>query len=71
MCFFFIYFLHKRIMVMALKRPSVTLLGSILSQIQSKLTLKAPNKIAADDILMFYFYLSKKIRLDLSCESSA
>ena len=36
------------------------------------LTLKAPNKIAADDILIFYFYLSKKIRLDqFSCESSA
>ena len=28
-------------------------------------------KIAADDILIFYFYLSKKIRLDFSCESSA
>ena len=27
------------------------------------LTLKAPYK-AADDILIFYFYLSKKIRLD-------
>ena len=35
------------------------------------LTLKAPNEIAADDILIFYFYLSKKIRLDFSCESSA
>ena len=35
------------------------------------LTLKTPNKIAADDILIFYFYLSKKIRLDFSCESSA
>ena len=28
-------------------------------------------KIAADDILIFYFYLSKKIRLDFSCEPSA
>ena len=35
------------------------------------LTLKAPNKMAVDDILIFYFYLSKKIRLDFSCESSA
>ena len=26
---------------------------------------------AAEDILIFYFYLSKKIRLDFSCESSA
>ena len=29
-------------------------------------------KIAADDTLIFfYFYLSKKIRLEVSCESSA
>ena len=28
-------------------------------------------KIAADDILIFYFYLLKKIRLDFSSESSA
>ena len=28
-------------------------------------------KIAADDILIFYFYISKEIRLDFSCESSA
>ena len=36
------------------------------------LTLKAPKKkIAADDILIFHFYLLKKIRLDFSCESSA
>ena len=35
------------------------------------LTLKAPKKIAADDILIFDFHLSKKIRLDFSCESSA
>ena len=37
----------------------------------SNLTLKAPNKIAADNILIFYFYLSKKIKLDFSCEPSA
>ena len=35
------------------------------------LTLKEPNKIPADDILIFYFYLSRKIRLDFSCEPSA
>ena len=36
------------------------------------LTLKVPKKkIAADDILIFYFYLLKKIRLDFSCESPA
>ena len=33
--------------------------------------LKCQTKIAADDILIFYFYLSKKIWLDFSCESSA
>ena len=36
----------------------------------SYLALKVPNKNAADDILFFYFYLSKKMRLDFSCESS-
>ena len=39
-----------------------------------KLTLKEPNKIADKDTLIhlyiFYFYLSKKIRLDVLCESS-
>ena len=29
--------------------------------------IKRQTKIAADDILIFYFYLSKKIRLDFSC----
>ena len=29
-----------------------------------KLTLKHQTKIAADDILIFYHYLSKKIRFD-------
>ena len=33
--------------------------------------LKRQTKIAADDTLFFYFYLSKEIRLDISCESSA
>ena len=32
---------------------------------------KRQTKIAADDILIFYFNLSKKIRLDVSSESSA
>ena len=35
------------------------------------LPLKRQTKIAAGDILIFYFYLLKKIRLDVSCESSA
>ena len=34
-----------------------------------RLTLKRQRKIAADDVLIFYIYLSKKIRLDFSCES--
>ena len=33
--------------------------------------LKRQAKIAADDILIFYCYLSNKIRLDISCESFA
>ena len=33
------------------------------------LPLKCQTKIAADDILIFYYYLSKKIRLDFSCET--
>ena len=36
------------------------------------LTLKAPNKNLQQMTLIFcYFYLSKKIRLDVSCEFSA
>ena len=31
--------------------------------------LKRETKIAADGILIFYFYFSKKIRLDFSCDS--
>ena len=33
--------------------------------------LPSQTKIAADDTLFFYFYRSKEIRLDVSCESSA
>ena len=32
---------------------------------------KCQTKIGADDILIFYFYLSKKIRYDFSHDSSA
>ena len=42
-----------------------------MRMIRKQLTLKAPNKIAEDDILSFYFYLLEKLRLDFSCESSA
>ena len=35
------------------------------------LTLKCQTKIAADNIYFFLLYLSKKIRLDFSCESFA
>ena len=43
----------------------------ILYYQQGSKSLKCQTKIAADDILDFYFYLLKKIRLDCSCESSA
>ena len=33
--------------------------------------LECQIKIAADDTLFFYFYLLKKIKLDVLCESSA
>ena len=35
------------------------------------LTLKAQKKIAAEDTLLFYFYLCKEIMLDVSYESFA
>ena len=35
------------------------------------ITLREPIHIAVDDSYFFYFYLSKKIRFDVSCESSA
>ena len=39
---------------------------------QCELTLlNRQTKFAADDILIFYFYLLQKIRLDVSSESSA
>ena len=37
---------------------------------QFSYSLKRATKIAADDTLFFYFYLSKEIMLDVSCESS-
>ena len=61
---------------------NVSLLFAILSRIRAPtmpdrdhclliyLILKEPNKNAADDILIFYFYLSEKIRLDVARESS-
>ena len=48
---------------------SLLLNGENFSKMNS--TLKAPKQIAADDILIFYFYLLKEIRLDFSGESSA
>ena len=38
---------------------------------ETHLILKQRTKIAADDTLFFYFYFSKEIRLEVSCESSA
>ena len=38
----------------------------------AKVTLKAPNKnCSRRHFIFFYFYFSKKIRLEVSCESSA
>ena len=42
--------------------------GNVLTRL---LTLKALNKNLQQTTLFFYFYLSKKIRLDVSSESSA
>ena len=39
--------------------------------IQTVVTLKAQNKNCSRRHFNFYFYLSKKIRLDFSCDSSA
>ena len=44
---------------------------ALLAKVANTEPLKRQTKIAADDILIFNFYLSKEIRLDFSCESSA
>ena len=36
--------------------------AELIFEVKSKQPLKRQTKIAADDILIFYFYLSKKIR---------
>ena len=41
------------------------------SYVLTLIFLKRQTKLAAGDILIFYFYLLKKIRLDVSSESSA
>ena len=43
----------------------------IKEAVMNCLAINLYTKMAADDILIFYFYLLKKIRLDFSCESSA
>ena len=60
MCMFFVIYQNK---------PSHGV--SILMMLKILIPLKRQIKIASDDILIFYFYLSKMIRLDFSCESSA
>ena len=42
-----------------------------LSLLGQEPTFKSPNKNAADEIMIFYFYLLKKIRFDFSYESYA
>ena len=44
---------------------------SCLNSISINSFKHCPTKIAVDNILILYFYLSKKIRLYFSCESSA
>ena len=46
------------------------IISGVLFRVSLFYPLKRQTKIAADDILIFYFYLSKKIKLDFSCESS-
>ena len=41
-----------------------------IASVLQRLSLKRQTKIAADDTLIFYFYFLKKIRVDVSCESS-
>ena len=48
-----------------LSKPT-TILNNSGDVVYIYLTLKRQTKIAADDILIFYFYLSKKIRLEFS-----
>ena len=42
-----------------------------LQPVSTHKPLKRQIKIAADDILIFYFYLSKKIKLDVSLETAS
>ena len=48
-----------------------TIFSSQAGTLESSFNPKRQTKIAADDILIFHFYHSKKIWLDFSCESSA
>ena len=45
--------------------------GCSYMQLLDLSTLKTPNKNCSRRHFNFYFYLSKKIRLDFICESSA
>ena len=47
------------------------ILSTFLTILGLTLKVKRQTKIAADGTLFFYFYLSKEIRLAVSCESSA
>ena len=62
-------------MIVILAATSMSALLSTLDVLVKSLKiffpLKCQTKIAADDTLFFYFYLSKEIRLNVSCESSA
>ena len=56
---------------MVLSVPILKHFRVAVTDTQLTLTLKCQTKIVANDILIFYFYLSKKIRLDFSCDISS
>ena len=59
-------FMHVKVTLCSKNRQGAFIIaGALLG-----LTLKVPNKNCSKRHF-FYFYLSKKIRLDFSCESSA
>ena len=65
------FVLHKNKSLLAFINVLLYCVKSTVSCICDNKPVKHETKIAADDILVFYFHLSKKIKLDVSRESSA
>ena len=64
--------IYQSIFFLFLKLCKVIIKLDYINSLPSALTLKVQKKkIAADVILIFFFYLLKKIRLDFSCASTA